>query len=375
MYNFNKNKRIKMNCSSFGKCGSCVLYEMGYSEQVEMKKNRVLEMFSQFEIPELDVIFGKESHFRGRAEFRIWHDGEKSYYGMFGLKERRIVTIEECNIVDKSISNIMKPFLDEIVKNSFLRNKLYAVEFLSNSKGELIITLIYHKKWDEEEIKPYILELKQKFPNTDYVVRRKGKKVFIDKNYLIEEVKIKDKIYKYKQVEATFTQPNRDIATKMVEWVIDNSKDLNGDLVELYCGNGNFTIPLAQNFRKVIATEISQQSIDSAFFNADINGVDNITFLAMSSADFSRLKEEESPLLKKYQLKNILIDPPRAGLDDKSRKFVDGFENIIYISCNPETLKRDLETLSKNRKIEAFAFFDQFPWTNHMECGVILRKI
>jgi tRNA (uracil-5-)-methyltransferase len=103
--------------------------------------------------------------------------------------------------------------------------------------------------------------------------------------------------------------------------------------------------------------------------------VDNITFLAMSSADFSRLKEEESPLLKKYQLKNILIDPPRAGLDDRSRKFVDGFDNIIYISCNPETLKRDLETLSKNRKIEAFAFFDQFPWTNHMECGVVLKKI
>ena len=146
-------------------------------------------------------------------------------------------------------------------------------------------------------------------------------------------------------------------------------------MIELYCGNGNFTIPLAQNFRKVIATEISQYSIDSAFFNADINGVENITFLAMSAADFARLKDENSPLLAKYDLKNILIDPPRAGLDDKSRKFVDEFENIIYISCNPETLQRDLKTLSKGRLIKAFAFFDQFPWTNHMECGVVLEKI
>jgi tRNA (uracil-5-)-methyltransferase len=116
-------------------------------------------------------------------------------------------------------------------------------------------------------------------------------------------------------------------------------------------------------------------SIDAAFYNAQINEVNNITFLAMSAADFARLKDENSPLLAKYDLKNILIDPPRAGLDDKSRKFVDSFENIIYISCNPESLKRDLKTLSINRKIKAFAFFDQFPWTNHMECGVILEKI
>ena len=362
-----------MTCSSFGKCGSCVLYDIPYKEQVKLKKDRLTKMFSEFDIPEIEVFSGDDAHFRARAEFRIWHEGDKSYYGMFG-KERKIVTINECNITDKAISNIMQPLLDEIVKDDMLRIKLYAVEFLSNSKGELIITLIYHKKW-QDDIKPHILKLKEKFPNTDYIVRRKGKKLFIDKNYLIEELKIKDKIYKYKQIEATFTQPNRNMAIKMIEWAIDNSKELRGDLIELYCGNGNFTIPLSQNFNKVIATEISQHSIDAAFYNAQINGVDNITFLAMSAADFARLKDENSPLLAKYDLKNILIDPPRAGLDDKSRKFVDEFENIIYISCNPETLQRDLKTLSKGRVIKAFAFFDQFPWTNHMECGVVLEKI
>ena len=141
-----------------------------------------------------------------------------------------------------------------------------------------------------------------------------------------------------------------------------------------YKGNGNFTIPLSKNFRKVIATEINKESIEAATYNVDLNNVDNITFLAMSAAEFSSLKYENSPILASYDLKNVLIDPPRAGLDDKSRRFVNEFENIIYISCNPETLKRDLKTLLKNRKIKAFAFFDQFPYTNHMECGVILTK-
>ena len=149
-----------MNCSSFGKCGSCVLYDTKYEEQIKIKKNKLLEMFSDFDMPSIEVFSGDEAHFRARAEFRIWHEGDKSYYGMFGLKERKIVTIEECNIVDKAIATIMKPFLDEVVSNDFLRTKLYCVEFLSNSKGELLITMIYHKKWQPEEMSEHIQLLK-----------------------------------------------------------------------------------------------------------------------------------------------------------------------------------------------------------------------
>ena len=185
-----------MKCSSFGKCGSCVLYDIAYSEQVNIKENRLKEMFADFDI-EIETITSKDSHFRARAEFRIWHEDKKSYYGMFGLKEKKIVTITECNIVDISISNIMAPLLDTIIANEYLRHKLYGVEFLSNSKGELIVTLIYHKKWEETQMRKEVEKLKKFFPQCNFVVRRKGKKIFVDRNYLIEELKIKDKIYKY----------------------------------------------------------------------------------------------------------------------------------------------------------------------------------
>ncbi len=365
-----------MTCSSFGKCGSCVLWQMPYEKQLEMKSERLKEMFGEFEMPELEVIHGSDEHFRARAEFRVWHEGDKSYYAMRKRKEdgRGVIPIEECKIVDKAIYDIMDPLIKEIEKNENLRFKLYEIDFLSNSKGELIITLIYHKKVDES-IADDIKKLKDKFKNADFIVRKKGRKYVFDKNYLIEELKINDKIYKYKIIENTFSQPNRGMNQKMIEWALRNSKELKGDLVELYCGNGNFTIPLSENFRKVIATEINKESIEAATFNADINGRENITFLAMSAAEFSALKKEKSPLLASYDLKNVLIDPPRAGLDDKSREFVNLFDNIIYISCNPETLKRDLKTLAKGRKIKAFAFFDQFPYTEHMECGVVLERV
>ncbi|NPA55653.1 MAG: tRNA (uridine(54)-C5)-methyltransferase TrmA [Epsilonproteobacteria bacterium] len=362
-----------MTCSSFGKCGSCVLYDMSYEDEVQFKAERLRELFCDFDMPTLEIFRSKEAHFRARAEFRIWHEGDKSYYAMFGL-DKKIITIDECNIVDEAISDIMQPLLDEITKNEFLRHKLYAIEFLSNVNKELIITLIYHKKWQEEQLIPHIQHLKTKFPHTDYVLRRKGKKVFVDKNYLIETLHIKEETYQYKIIESTFTQPNRYINQQMIRWAMDNSEDLEGDLVEMYCGHGNFTIPLSKRFNKVIATEISPQSIQAALFNAQLNHRDNITFLAMSAAEFARLRSDDSVLLAKYNLQNILIDPPRAGLDDKSREFTNSFENIIYISCNPQTLKRDLEVLSQDRDIKAFAFFDQFPWTNHIECGVVLSK-
>ena len=85
-----------MKCSSFGKCGSCVLYEMDYASQLEMKKNRLIEMFSEFEMPEIEVFGYKDSHYRARAEFRIWHEGERSFYGMRDINDgRKIVTIDE----------------------------------------------------------------------------------------------------------------------------------------------------------------------------------------------------------------------------------------------------------------------------------------
>ncbi|QCT95037.1 tRNA (uridine(54)-C5)-methyltransferase TrmA [Caminibacter mediatlanticus TB-2] len=363
-----------MNCSSFGKCGSCVLWQVPYEEQLKMKKDKLKEMFSKFEIPEIEVIYDKDEHFRARAEFRVWHEGDKTYYAMRKRKEegRGVIPIEECKIVDKAIYELMPKLMSEIEKNQNLRLKLYEVHFLSNSKGEIIVTLIYHRKVDES-IAEDIKRLKDKFKNVDFIVRKKGRKYIFDKNYLIEELEIKGKTYKYKIIENTFTQPNREINKKMISWVLDNTSNLKGDLVELYCGNGNFTIPLSENFKKVVATEINPESIEAATYNAEINNRKNISFLAMSAAEFSELKK--TGFFNSYDLKNVLIDPPRAGLDEKSRKFVNEFDNIIYISCNPETLKRDLETLSKNRKIKAFAFFDQFPYTNHMECGVVLERV
>lgn len=153
------------------------------------------------------------------------------------------------------------------------------------------------------------------------------------------------------------------------------------DLLELYCGHGNFTIPLADKFNRVLASEISKSSIANARINCELNGVCNAQFVRLSADElmsaFARRREFER--LKGidifgYDFSHVLIDPPRAGLEPSVIDFIKNFQNLIYISCNPQTLFENLRSLCVTHEVRRFAIFDQFAHTEHIECGVLLRR-
>ena len=153
------------------------------------------------------------------------------------------------------------------------------------------------------------------------------------------------------------------------------------DLLELYCGHGNFTIPLAAKFNRVLASEISKSSIANARINCELNGVCNAQFVRLSADElmsaFARQREFER--LKGidifgYDFSHVLIDPPRAGLEPSVLGFIKNFQNLIYISCNPQTLFENLRSLCATHEVQRFAIFDQFAHTSHIECGVLLRR-
>ncbi len=153
------------------------------------------------------------------------------------------------------------------------------------------------------------------------------------------------------------------------------------DLLELYCGHGNFTIPLAAKFNRVLASEISKSSIANARINCELNGVCNVQFVRLSADElmsaFARRREFER--LKgidifSYDFSHVLIDPPRAGLEPSVIDFIKNFQNLIYISCNPQTLFENLRSLCVTHEVRRFAIFDQFAHTAHIECGVLLRR-
>lgn len=373
-----------MNCEYFGKCGSCVLWDKSYIEQLEYKIKREKDRFSNFTDMEFDIIKSENKNFRNRAEFRIWknydeNDNATLSYAMNDF-DKKTLEINSCSIVSEDIAKLMPKLLEEISKDEMLSFKSYSVEFLNSSTSDMLVTLIYHKKLDHAwEEKGKILQEKL---NIKIIGRSRKQKVILTNDFIEEELKIQDSKYKIQYKEGGFTQPNANVNVKMITWVLENTHESQNDLCELYCGGGNFTIPLSKKFKKVLATEISKTSINSAKKNCSLNNIENIDFIRMSSEEFVEALQEKRTFkrlehinLKSYNFQTIFVDPPRAGLDNTTRNLVKDFDDIIYISCNPETLHRDLIQLTKTHTIEKFALFDQFAYTNHIECGVILKKM
>ncbi len=365
-----------MDCKYFGICGSCKLYNLTYDAQLAQKKESMRELFKSLHVKDFSLHISPSSHYRNRAEFRIWHDGDKISYAMGKIDGKGAVQIENCPKVVTSIYELMPKLKEAIEANETLRYKLFAVEFLSSS-SKVLVSLLYHKAIDEMwEIEAKKLE--ETF-GISIIGRSKKVKKVISEDFVIDSLHVSHEKYNYKIIEGGFSQPNSFVNAKMIEWVLSHVKDTK-DLLELYCGHGNFTLPLSRKFDKVLATEISKSSIASALTSCELNNISNIKFLRMSVEDltsalnkereFNRLKEID---LEEYNFSHVFVDPPRAGIDEKSLEFLKRFDKIIYISCNPLTLKRDIEFLGY--EIEDFALFDQFPYTSHVESGAILRKI
>lgn len=367
-----------MDCRHFGECGSCRNYEGGYAEQLSVKRTRIETMFASHYSGEIAVFASPESHYRARSEFKVWHVGDESHYAMNTIENRGVCLIEECPKVIEPIAQLMFPLLRE-VKESGVEKKLFGMDFLSSSAGEITVSMLYHRKLDEMW-KVEAEKLAKAF-GINIIGRSRKQKVIIGNDHVTERLEIGGREYRFRQIENSFTQPNPRVNEQMVGWALQQCDGLGGDLLELYCGAGNFTIPFASKFERVLATEISKASITAAKVNMELNDVDNIDFVRMSAEEFVEaldgvrtFRRMEGIALESYRLKTLFVDPPRAGMDVQSCRFASRHENVLYISCNPETLLRDVQRLEQTHQIKSMALFDQFPYTDHLEMGVMLQK-
>lgn len=353
-----------------------------YSTQLDEKVATTISLFAGLSLPEPEIFQSPSTHYRFRAEFRVWHDQEDLYHIMFNPVDKSRIRIDEWLPGSQLIGEVMKELLEHIKPNETLRRKLFQIDYLSSKSGEILVSLLYHRQLDAawlEAIKALKATLSTKF-NIDFVGRARKQKFIIERDYVDEVLTVDEKTFRYQQIENSFTQPNAFINEIMLSWARGLGHDKKTDLLELYCGNGNFTLALADQFRQVLATEIAKSSIRSAQKNQHDNNIKNVSFLKTSSEDFSAaLNSKTQSTFKEIDINNfdfstILVDPPRAGLDEATIELTQKFDNIIYVSCNPETLKSNLEVLTQTHDVVKFALFDQFPYTHHIESGVFLMK-
>lgn len=351
-----------------------------YAFQLQAKEKRLSALLAPFRAPKPAVFSSPALHYRERAEFKVWHEDDHSYYAMFPHgKGAAPALLTDFPVASVTINRIMPGLLKAIERDPILRHKLFQAEFLSTTTGDLLATLVYHKAlgddW-ESAARRLQNELAIKL-----VGRSRRQKIVLERDYVEETFTVGEKPYRYRQLEGYFSQPNGAVCERMLNWVTDCVGDSEGDFLELYCGNGNFTLPLADRFRRGLATEVAKPLIHVARVNAAQNGVDNVCFARLAAEEvsqalrgvreFRRLREID---LDGYEFSTVFVDPPRAGLDSQTVELVRGFDRIVYVSCNPLTLVENLKQLKQSHRIEQAALFDQFPYTEHMECGVYLKS-
>ena len=333
------------------------------------KFSKFCHELSSFSDIKPSIFLSPASGYRARCEFGI----SNSSYTM--IENGKKIYMDISKIPHHSIQIIMPKFLKFINNSCILKSKLFQINFRS-SGSDVLATMIYHKELtDEWSIAAKVIQAK--FKNLSIIGRSKNQKIANDKENLKIICKYKNSSFEILQNDVVFFQPNFYLYPMMISFVANYLND-SKDLLELYCGCGGFTLPLASKFNKVFATENNRQAVKLLLESIELNGVTNIetarlsddeTALALSNKrKFRRLKNID---LTSYNFSHILVDPPRAGLSKETINLSNQFKNMIYISCNPETFFRDLKIMK--RKVKSIGLFDQFSNTDHLEVIAVLK--
>lgn len=336
------------------------------------KYQDTLDSIKPFYKKNIDIYLSPPVHYRMRCEFSY----KKKKYVMYD-KNNKFILMDEFCLASKPIFKIQKKLLDLINTNENLTKNLFQINFRSNNENKILVSLIYRKPLTDNLI-THLHELSKKL---NISVNARSKKILFktEKEDFYEIINLNKKNIKIYQSDKTFFQPNKYIYPKMYEFLMNNLSNVE-DLLELYCGIGSFTLPLSNKFNKIFASENNRESMNMLNKSLSNNNISNVSIARLNAEEvidifsgriFRRMNDID---IINYNFSHILVDPPRSGLDSKVISLINNFDNLIYISCNPDTYLRDIKLLN-NFKIEKVALFDQFANTNHLEIVSILKKI
>jgi len=319
----------------------------------------------------------------------MWREGEGVHYVMFNRDDaKKPHEVPTYPMGSLRLNALMAPLRAALCRVEELRTRINDVSFLTTQAGDALVTLTYNRPIDEATWGVAAAELVHELGSDVRIVgRSRGVKLVVgDSDTVCETLHVPHRgACSYTQVAGAFTQPNAGVCEQMLGWAYEATHGSGeADLCELYCGNGCFTVALAPNFRRVVATELSKASVALARDNLAANGVENVRVARLSAEEFSEAHEGRTfkrlteagigAVNTEYNFSTLFVDPPRAGLDAVCRKLATDFDRIVYVSCNPQTLARDVQELRETHAITRVAAFDQFPYTDHLECGVVLER-
>lgn len=383
--------RIEEDCSTYKKCGGCELRHIDYETTINMKKysveNTLKKTLSRKDIEVNEVIKMDNPYFyRNKLQYPIGvDDNNNPVMGVYAQRSHKIIETNECRIQNKLCQNIAKDIFKFIKENNI---KVYNEKTLTGSirhiivrigikTNEVLVTLVTNERKIEKEdlLVKYITEKYKEIKTIAKNINSKNTNVILGNKteIIFGDGYIEDYIgkFKFKISPRSFYQVNPVQTEKLYSKAVEYA-GLTGEetIFDLYCGIGTIGIFASYNVKKIYGIETIKEAIDDAKENAKINGVNNSEFFV---GDVEKVLPE---FIKERNITAdvIFIDPPRKGCDNTALETILNIEpkKIVYVSCNPASLARDLKTLEEKYKIEKLAICDMFPFTHHVESVTML---
>ena len=365
-------ERVEPLCPYFGKCGGCDWQHVKYEKQVEYKRailEENLQKIGKIKKPNIDEVIPSPSpwHYRNRAQIKV----KNGKVGFFAKNSHQVVDIDRCPLLKEDIAEIF-PRLKELL--TLLPSEPSEFHVYSSGKDEVLLKIVFQGRFKRFEIPVEKLKEVLKVNLVGYGIYRQS-------NGFPERVRFFGKDFSYEFTEKfkfrvsadSFFQVNRfqleNLINRVSKVAMEQQYMLAGDL---YCGVGTLTIPVGRYVHRAFGIEANFSAVSDALYNKDINGLRNVSF-------YCRETEEGLPILKEHNPDLVIVDPPRSGLNEKIIKTIANLsrlKKVIYVSCNPSTLARDIATFHRyGINMERAKVIDMFPQTFHVETIAYLRKV
>ncbi|MBO4694031.1 MAG: 23S rRNA (uracil(1939)-C(5))-methyltransferase RlmD [Clostridia bacterium] len=381
--------RINNDCMYFGKCGGCVFRHIDYAAELEFKKQRVYESIKRIggiDMPCREIVGSKFSDcYRNKAQFPFSPTCE---VGFFAPRSHRVIPIKNCLLLPDKLNRIaeyVSDFIEEkqipvyneetgegLVKHLYLRQGAIS--------GEIMVVLVINgddMPYSDVLTDKLLYMVGNSIKSIQLNINKKRNNVILgDKNIVLYgDSYITDTLcgIKVRLSPFTFYQVNHNMAEKLYKKATEYANPIGKSVIDLYCGAGTIGLQMANQAKKIIGVEIVPEAVKDAKKNAYDNGIENAEFIC-GDAKFAA----EQLAANNTVADVIILDPPRKGCAEELLHTVaNGFspQTIVYVSCDPATLARDIKILnSLGYTLKDYTVFDMFPRTAHVETVCLLCK-
>lgn len=340
-------KRVHPICPLFGICGGCDIMHMSYEEQLCFKEDKVKNVLRDLIDIDLinNIVYDNNLYYRNKVTFKV---DEK--IGFYEKDSHRIVSVDTCFLISEKMNQILKEihkkiplsFLEEVM----IREGKYTKEVMVYLKGK-------NMNFDFTFLKEFV---------TTFLFDDGNVHILWGDGFIHEKLEQ----YTYKISPLSFFQVNTDGAIKLYN-VLKSYIEEGETVLDLYCGTGSIGIFLSDKIKSLYGVELCKSAVEDAFENKKKNQLQNAHFSCLNTSLFHEKLDKFS---------TVIVDPPRSGLDKHTKEHLlkEKVPKIIYVSCDLMTLKRDLEVLLKQYKVESITPVDMFPNTYHVECVCVLNR-